>query len=166
MEFQVVTNKQLRRIRAGRSAIVFYYRKDFSAIAASVQDHKTDTGRMKISSVELTVLDLLRYHRASGGLDNIVTVLSGLAERIDPAKLAALCPAFERSIVQRLGHLLSRLGHHERAYALHEALLQRTPLPWVELEPSQAADKEFASLPTERDDRWHVIVRRAPEPDE
>ncbi len=165
MEFQVITDKRLPKIRAGRSAIVFYYRKDMDAIASGLGDHKTDTGRMKVSSLELTMLDLLRYPHAAGGLDHIATVLSDLGGRIDPARLAALSSAFERSIVQRLGHLLGRLGYQDSANLLHEAVFQGPALPWIELEPAQAADPDFTTAPTERDGRWRVIVRRPPEPD-
>ena len=74
MEFQVVTAKRLPRIRAGRSMIVFYFRKNMEAVMAGIENRKTDTGTMKISSAALTVLDLLRYPQASGGMDNIATV--------------------------------------------------------------------------------------------
>lgn len=77
MEFQVVTDKRIPRIKAGRSAIGFYYRKDMEAVAAGLQDHKTDTGAMKISGPELTILDLMRYPRAAAGIDHIATVLAG-----------------------------------------------------------------------------------------
>jgi hypothetical protein len=40
MEFQVVTDKRLPKIRAGRSAIGFYYRKDMGAVSAGIEDHK------------------------------------------------------------------------------------------------------------------------------
>lgn len=167
MEFQVITDKRLPKIRAGRSAIVFYYRKDIVAITAAIEERKTDTGRMKISSLELTMFDLLRYPHAGGGLSNVLTVLSDLGARADPHKLAALAPAFERSVVQRLGHLLGKLGHQQATGALYDALTrQHAQLPWVELEPSQAGDRDFASTPTARDERWHVIVREPPEPDE
>ncbi|CAM6000172.1 unnamed protein product [Sphagnum balticum] len=92
MEFQVITDKRLPRIAAGRSTLSFYYRKDMSVLAAGVIDHKTDTGRMKISSVELTVFDLLRYPQATGGMDNIATVISDLGEKIDAEKLVAIAP--------------------------------------------------------------------------
>lgn len=165
MEFQVITDKRLPRIRAGRSAIVFYYRKDMVAIASGIEDHKTDTGRMKVSCLELTILDLLRYRHAGGGLDHIATVLSDLGDRIDPGRLAALSGGFERSVVQRLGHLLGRLDHQGKANLLYESVLHGPALPWIELEPAEAADPGFAPAPTDRDDRWHVIVRRPPEPD-
>ncbi len=165
MEFQVITDKRLARIRAGRSVIVFYYRKDMDAIASGLEARKTDTGTMKVSCPELTALELLRYPRASGGLDHIVTVLSDLAERIDPARLARLSAAFERSVAQRLGYLLGGLGHANRTSALFKSLARGPTLPWVELEPAQAAEPDFTPRPTARDERWRVIVRRPPEPD-
>ena len=165
MEFQVVTGKRLPKIKAGRSSIVFYYRKDMDALSGGFEDRKTDTGRMKISCLELTVLDLLRYPHACGGLDNIATVIAELGGRTDADKLIALAASFERSAVQRLGHLLDRFGHAEITGALYESIIKATPLPWVELEPAQAADPDFAADVSERDGRWHVIVRRAPEPD-
>ncbi|MFQ5760154.1 MAG: type IV toxin-antitoxin system AbiEi family antitoxin, partial [Acidiferrobacterales bacterium] len=136
MEFQVVTNKRLPRIRAGRSPIAFYYRKDIEAVAGGTQDHKPDTGRMKISGPELTALDLVRYPHAAAGLDHLVTVLADLGERIDGDKLATLADVFERSALQRLGFLLGHCSHGPRADALHRCLSRRSPLPWVELEPA------------------------------
>lgn len=165
MEFQIITDKHLPKIRAGRSSIAFYYRKDMVAIASGLEDHKTDTGRMKVSCLELTILDLLRYRHAGGGLNHIATVLADLGERIDARRLAALSSAFERSVVQRLGHLLGRLNHQDKVNLLYESVLQGPPLPWIELEPRQATDPAFAPAPAERDDRWRVIVRRPLEPD-
>jgi predicted transcriptional regulator of viral defense system len=166
MEFQVVTDKRLPEIRAGRSAIAFYYRKDMAAVSGGIEDRKTDTGRMKVSSVELTVLDLVRYPHAGGGLDNIATIISDLGSSIDPEKLATLSASFERSVIQRLGYLLDRFGYRERTEPLNKALPQGSALPWIELEPSQAVDPNFSPEPKEREERWHVIVRRLPERDE
>ncbi len=166
MEFQVITNKRLPRIKAGRSPIAFYYRKDMEVLAAGIQYYKTDTGRMTISGPELTALDLVRYPRAAAGLDNIVTVLAELGARIDASKLAALSGNFERAVLQRLGYLLCLAGHGPKADGMDERLHQFSPLPWVELEPALANDPDFAPDPVERDARWHVVVRRIPETDE
>lgn len=166
MEFQVVTNKRLPHLRIGRSNIAFYYRKDFDPVAAGIEERKTDTGHMKISSPELTALDLLRYPHAGGGLDNIVTVIADLAERLDAGKLAALAGVYERSASQRLGYLLDHVGRSDCADALHRMLTKKSPVPWVELEPSLAKDMEFAPEPQDRNERWHIIVRRMPEKDE
>ena len=165
MEFQVVSSKRLPRIRAGRNLIVFYFRKDMDAVTEGIEDRKTDTGTMKISSAALTALDLLRYPQASGGIDNVATVLSDLGEKIDPEQLAVLSGAVERPVVQRLGHLLEYLGHDALTGPMLESLHTRRSLPWTELDRQEARDPDFAPEPRQRDLRWRVIVRRVPQRD-
>lgn len=165
MEFQVVSAKRLPRIRAGRSLIAFYFRKDLGPVAAGVESRKTDTGVMRVSSAALTALDLLRYPQASGGIDMIDTVVADLALKIDPDQLAALSGAVERPVVQRLGHLLEHLGHEALTGPMREALRSREPLPWTELDRQARADPDFRREPQKRDPRWRVVVRGAPESD-
>ena len=164
MEFQIVTDRQWKPIRAGRSRIAFYFRKDVERVEQGLERRKTDTGSMLVSSPALTALDLLRYPRASGGVDHAASVLNELADKIEPAKLDALAPKFERSVVQRLGYVLDRLGHEELASGL-EGCLRNGNAPWVELDPGEAN-----ALPSdgerERDSRWRIIVRRPIEVDE
>ena len=166
MECQVITDRQLGAIRAGRSNIVFRYRGDMEVVASGVDERNTDTGRMKIASVELTALDLLRYPRAAGGLDHIATVLVDLGRLIDPARLGALAGAFERSVGQRLGHLLERLSFGGCTHRLHDALARGAGMFWVELDPREGAQRDFSAPVVERDERWRIKVRRPPEPDE
>ncbi|MCY4563677.1 MAG: hypothetical protein OXE40_04265 [Gammaproteobacteria bacterium] len=165
MEFQVVTAKRLPRIRAGRSLIVFYFRQNMKAVAAGMEDRKTDTGTMKISWAALTVLDVLVYPQASGSMDNAATVLSELGRKIDPEELAALTAVVERPVVQRLGYLLDHLGHDRSTGPMLKALLARGSLPWTELDRREALDPDFAPEPRQRDLRWRIIVRRLPQID-
>jgi hypothetical protein len=69
------------------------------AVAGGLEERKTDTGMMKVSSSSLTALDLLRYPQASGGIDNVATVQSDLGPTIEPTKLAELT----RGEVRRTG---------------------------------------------------------------
>ena len=167
MEYQVISAKRLPRIRADRNLIVFYFRKDMVAVAAGIEGRKTDTGTMNISSPALTALDLLRYPQASGGIDHVATVLSDLAEKIDPDQLAAISTLVERPVVQRLGHLLEHVGRDALTTGpMLEALQARGSPPWTELDRQDARDPDFAPEPRERDPRWRVFVRRVPELDE
>jgi predicted transcriptional regulator of viral defense system len=166
MEFQVVTDRQLPRIRAGRSFISFHYRKDLKAVSDGIRPHKTDTGSMMVSSPELTALDLVRYSHAAGGLDAVATILVDLGETLDGAKLASLAAHFERAVVQRLGYLLERLGHGARAELLYEALVAQGRVPWTALEPPKRGAARPAQSPVERNERWHVAVQRHPEIDQ
>jgi predicted transcriptional regulator of viral defense system len=166
MQYQVITDKRLPKIRVGRSVIVFYYRKDMDEISDGLAEYKTETGFIKVSSLELTMLDLLRYPHAAAGLDNIATVLSDLGPDCDADKLAVQSIAFERTVTQRLGYLLDWLGFFEKTRALQKMLRKRRPLPWTELEPRRKRHQPIKREPIERDERWHVIVNRLPEVDE
>ncbi len=166
MESQVISAKRLPKIRAGRNLIVFYFRKDMEAVATGIKDRKTDTGTMKISSAALTVLDLLRYPQASAGIDNVATVLSDLGQKIDADQLGALSVAVERPVVQRLGHLLDRLGHEALTGPMLSALQARGTGSWTKLGRREVRDPDFAPEPQERAAHWRVIVRRGPEADE
>jgi len=164
MAFHVVTDKRIPKIHAGRSIISFVYRKDMDRVAPAIINHKTDTGSMKTSSPELTALDLLRYAHVAGTLDSIATVLSDLGAQLRPAPLLALAPAFERSVIQRLGYLLDFVKQPDCANALQNHLQKARPLPWIELEPHRRGARLKAEI--ERNERWNVIVRRKPELDE
>ena len=164
MEFQVVTDRQWKPIRAGRSKLAFYFRKDMESVEQGIELRKTDTGSMRMSSPALTALDLVRYPHASGGISHTASVLNELSTQIDPKRLDALLPPFERSIVQRLGYLLDFLGQEELAACL-ERHLYRGNAPWMELEPREAG-VITASQERERNSRWKIIVRRPIEVDE
>ena len=166
MEFQVISAKRLPKIRAGRNLIVFYFRRDVEVVTAGIERRKTDTGTMKVSSAALTALDLLRYPQASGGIDNVATVLSDLRQQIDPEQLAALSALVERSVVQRLGCLLEHLGHNALTGSMLKSLRARGSFPWTELDRQEVRDPDFKPEPQRRDPRWRVIVRRVPELDE
>ena len=166
MEFQVVTRKRNSKIRAGRNLIVFYYRKEMAGIIDGIDDFKTDTGKMRISSPALTALDLIRYTKASAGIDNVATVLADLGSKIDADQLALLSTQFERSVIQRLGYILDILDRRSITQKMRKMLFTRGKPPWVELDRSEARDPLFAPVPIERDNRWHVVVRRLPEVDE
>ncbi len=166
MEFQIVTGKRMPKISAGRNLIVSYYRKDMASIAEGIEDAKTETGRMKVSSPALTALDLMRYGQGSAGIDNVSTVLSDLGHRIDGDQLGYLSLSFEKPVVQRLGYMLDALDRRSITRKMHDMLMSRGRPPWTELDRAEARDPFFAIDPVERDQRWRVAVRRRPEVEE
>jgi hypothetical protein len=165
MEFQVVTDRQLRKVRAGRSWITFHFRRDLESVRDGVVERKTDTGTMKVSSPELTALDLFRYLHVAGGIDAVATVLADLGGKLDGSMLAALAVHFDRTCVQRLGYLLDRLGYADRAQALHGQLIATKPIPWIVLESAKRGSNVPAETPVEHNERWRVTVQRNPEVD-
>src|SRR2546429_1111602 len=118
-EFQVIDSRQTRPAVVGRSRIRFLLKKHIKR--TETISLKTETGAMKISTPESTALDLVRYPRHAGGLNNIATVLADLAEKIDPEHLSeAARRDDDLPSAQRLGFLLEHIGEEAKVKPLAE----------------------------------------------
>lgn len=157
-EFQVIVPAQRRPIRAGRLRVRFIVRSDHQR--AEVEQRQTFTGSMRISTVEQTVLDLARYPDASGGWDNVASVLADLAPAIDVDKFSKLAQLqHDVRPMQRLGYLLDAVAHAEApALALASALVKHVPR-YIPFEPKAGTSN------AKRDERWHLLLNRAIETD-
>lgn len=113
--FQIITNKRIRRkLEFGQVRIKCLYKKSFKDLP--IQNFTVNTGYLKVSSPELTALDLLVYSNKSGGLNHIATVLSELIESIEPEKLIALAKQLEGNVwLQRLGYILDNIDPFDTA---------------------------------------------------
>ena len=86
------------------------------------RDFKTPRGYLKVSTPEVTAFDLIGYSHHAGGLDNVVTVLTELAESIDSEKLVTIAGLSPITWAQRLGYLLEKINDEGIAKRLAEAL--------------------------------------------
>jgi predicted transcriptional regulator of viral defense system len=149
-EFQVVTNRQLRPVVAGRARIRFFRKRRIESIP--VVEMKTETGTMRVSTPEATALDLLRYIDAAGQLGNIATVLAELAEKMNGESLIELARAEGNvSIAQRLGYLLELVGASALAEPLAACIGERHPR-FVPLRSDRSSSR------ASKDARWHVLI--------
>jgi predicted transcriptional regulator of viral defense system len=156
MVFQVLTDRLSATMKAGR--VTIQARRSRAVGRSPVQPIQTETGTMTVSTPEATALDLVRFPRASGGWNNIATVLVELVERMDPDRLIEAAETGRVSDVQRLGYLLDLLRKERLARPLAEWLVTRrttivplrTDMPLVGREPTP---------------RWHVTPNEDVEPD-
>lgn len=121
-EFQVFLARNRRSIQCGAVRVVFIARKRLGDVP--VQPINTPRGTLLVSSPEATALDLVGYAGHAGGFNQVATVLSELAERIDPEKLAAVARTAPVPWAQRLGFLLEHLGFAGKVSALKEYVRQ------------------------------------------
>jgi len=156
LEFQVVTTRKQRPVTVGRERIRFLKKRNLAQTA--VTPVKTPTGAMLVSTPEATALDLLRYPDAAGFLSNIATVIRELAPKCDQTKLVKAAADVELPHVQRLGHLLDRVGARQLADPLARWLAEQRP-DWTRLEPARRSHKAT------RDQRWRLLVNARVEPD-
>jgi predicted transcriptional regulator of viral defense system len=123
-QFQLVTNRKRRAIVCGQVKIVFITRKDIKEIPT--QNFNAPQGIVIVSSPEATAMDMVTYPHRCGGLDNVLTVLTSLVEKMDPKKLTQLASkTSEITWVQRLGYLLDTIKANDLRDALIPCLKSR-----------------------------------------
>ncbi len=149
MEYFVITEKPaLRDIEVKNLRINFLTKKEWSP--DDVVDKKTDAGYMKVSSPELTALDLIYYSQF--GLNRVFTILSELVEEMKASTLAMTARTYPQiAALQRLGYLLDKELHEDKlSEALFKTLQAKTYYPIA-----LASDKDKKG---EIDPRWKMIV--------
>ncbi len=151
-EFFIVTTKPtLRPIRNQRLKINFCYKKQLSK--PDLANRKVETGYFKISTPELTALDLVFFYDRVGGFNRVITVLEELVSSMDAMKLAETARRFNQTAaVQRLGFLLDVvLNQQEMVKPLKEILTKVKHFP-VLLRPQK---EKPSSMRTDND--WKVV---------
>lgn len=111
-EFQVFVEKARRPLRCGRVRVGFIVRKNLRDVPT--QPLNTARGVLVLSTPEATALDLVGYADRAGGLNQIATVLSELADRIQPDALVSAASFAPLPWAQRLGYLLEQVGAKDK----------------------------------------------------
>jgi predicted transcriptional regulator of viral defense system len=124
--------------------VAFYVRKKFSDVP--LQEFNTPRGTIQVSGPEVTALDLVGYQGRVGGLDQVATVLSELAEQIDPKKLVVASRSAPIAWVQRLGYLLEQTGAGDKVAAvkMYVAKAARLSVALLPGSPAEEARREPA----------------------
>jgi predicted transcriptional regulator of viral defense system len=149
-EFQVITNRYMRPITVGRTRIHFFTSK-FAGTAAT-QATKTPTGLMRISTVETTVFDLVRFSKSVGQIDHVASIINELKKLIDADRLIrAVRIVNDVPNSQRLGYVLQQVGAVAVAKQLRRWVENQDPNN-VSLRPGNPK----SNLPIEGP--WHVLV--------
>ncbi len=109
MVFQVVTNKRIKHsLKFGQIHIKLVYKKFLSDFP--VKDFVVSSGYLRVATPELIAIDLLKFPKYAGGINNIATVLSELIENINAHKLIELAENMgECYQLQRLGYMIEKI---------------------------------------------------------
>ena len=147
--FQVIAAKNKPEIICGKVRVEFIARKNMEKIPTL--DFKTPRGYLKISTSAATAFDLVGYPHHAAGLDNVATILSELAEKLDGDELRRIAELSPIAWTQRLGYLLELVGAQDKTESLAEYIVQKKPVvvPLVRSQPCRG----IGSLK-----RWRMIV--------
>lgn len=142
-EYQVMVAKSRRPIVCGAVRVAFAVRKNISAIPT--QSFNTPRGTVLVSTPEATAIDLVGYYNQVGGLDQVATILSELADTLNPDKLVVAAQTAPIPWAQRLGYLLELVEAGTQAQALKAYVNANAPqvtllLPSVPQKVSKRAE--------------------------
>lgn len=155
-EFQIFVQKNRRPLRCGKVRVKFIARKNINDVP--VQKFNTSRGTLKVSTPEATAIDLAGYPEHVGGLDQVATSLSELAENIDAAALTAAATTAPITWIQRLGYILE-LVDAEKATAGLKNYVHEHAREYTMLIPG--SDDEDGT----RSPKWKLVINAELEPD-
>jgi predicted transcriptional regulator of viral defense system len=166
-QFQVFLEQRRLPIACGRVRVAFLIRKRLREVA--MQSLNTPRGTLLVSTPEATALDLVGYQHQAGGLNQVATVLSELAEKIDPEKLTAAAATAPIPWAQRLGYLLERVGAPEKAAPLKQYVRTRAresaPLLAQPRKPKAQNPRHVRRDKAIRDEGWKLYVNAQVQPE-
>ena len=153
---QVAIGKNRRPTQCGGVRVWFYARKRISEVPA--RTFSTRYSMIRVSTPEATAIDLVGYVRRAGGFGNVVTVLSELAEELDPSRMVEAVATAPISWAQRLGYVLEAVNAPEKANPLREYIRSASSSA-VRLRPGRPVSGATRSAD------WRLFVNAKVEPE-
>lgn len=149
--FQVASSATVHDRQVGRTRFQFLIRRAVADLP--VIDHPTRSGTARVSSREVTMLDVAADFSAAGGVSYAATVVLELAgQGFDEAALASLSDRFPAAAGRRIGWFAEDLSGQRRLDLLHAAMTGRAG------EPSWLDSSGPRTGPLSR--RWQLRVNR------
>lgn len=163
MVYYIVAEKVIKPIRLGGLRIEFITKSNFDEIT-EIQKVAGVGGYYNVSTPELTAVDLLKFPKKSGHLNNIATIFSDLAPKIDFKKLRLLCEkaSTPTALVQRLGFIFDAVLEESKADILQNVLKGRK-ITRTLLSATKKKAEDDIKYPFNR--KWSIYENTTVEPD-
>jgi predicted transcriptional regulator of viral defense system len=131
--------------------------------AQLLEQKKTESGYVQVSSPELTAVDLINYAKHIGGLSRAATIINELAEEIRFEKINEDLARFtETATLQRLGYIADQILHKKELADAIEKLCIKMNLKFFRV--SLMTKGKRYGYPC--NERWKVIENSQIEVDE
>lgn len=163
MSYQVISEKGIKPIKFENSKVEFITKK-MSFPEIGLLKVAGVGGYFLVSSPELTAVDILRFPKKSGHLNNIATILEDLVEKWEKKRLLEIFKGSHVPTVslQRLGFLLDVILNKQTEASWIEKILEGRMLAPSILSISRKKEKN-KSYPF--NNRWKLYVNTEVEPD-
>jgi hypothetical protein len=146
---QVMVRKARPDIVVGRQRVTFFTKSEIEK--TPVLEVASEKSKVRVSTREATLLDLMRHQVKVGGIEAIARIAWDFAPELSRNRmLTALDAMGQVTVVQRLGFLFERLGMDDQATLLSQWLAPRRRVPRA---LSESLDQETEH---EYDARWQI----------
>ena len=146
---QVMTDRPIRTIKAGRVQIRFFVKKNIQQ--TPMRQLPQAPAPLWISTPEATVFDLVRYAVRIGGIDRAAETIRPLVPKLRVGELKRVLNAENKPpIAQRLGFVLEAMGAKKLADAVYNWLPDKRMA--VPLYPIKSGRSGFSLV-----ERWQVL---------
>lgn len=165
MTYCIVADKTIKPISLGQIKIVFIVKKNFDQIKG-IKRVAGIGGYYLISSSELTVVDLIRFPKKSGHLNNVATLLEELFEDVNEKKLISICSEqiVPTVTLQRLGYILDKVLDLKKEAGGVEYILNKRCFARSVLSVSRNKNRiNLTDFPFDK--RWKLYINTSVEPD-
>jgi predicted transcriptional regulator of viral defense system len=148
----VITNAPaLRKIEKPPYRIAFFVKTHWPD--KNIVIKSSDAGTFKVSSIALTLVDLINYQNKIGGMNRIIHTIEELIEDLLGSDLQDLISWYpDVSDLQRLGFLMERLGAEVKLLTIMEEWVSNQQLNTILLTPGMPWNTQSIS------NKWRVNV--------
>jgi len=164
MHYYVVTDRVMKPIDLGKIKISFVTKTNFPDIRY-LKKVSGIGGYFYVSSPELTAIDLMKFSRKSGHLNNVATILDELSDLFESDKVVEICHSVDTptSTIQRLGYTFDRVLEMDKIADLFESCLKERKYSNIVLSVARKVGDRFENVPY--DSRWGLYINSIVEPD-
>ena len=143
----VAVSRMVRQRLVGRAHLVFHERRQIDRLP--MIDRMARSGTFKVSTPEVTALDVATDIVIAGGLDNAATVIADLADEtgLDDEVLAAAGLVFPDSAIRRVGWIVETFTNHRLDRAAEQ--VSRSSVAATRLHPAMPLTGGLS-------DRWRL----------
>ena len=146
----VIEQPSLRKIKNKKLEIESFTKNSWNK--NDIIEKKTDAGYIKVSSPELTALDLIYFHKRIGGINRTLAILEELSEIINPIKMLETALRYNsHTTIQRLGFLFDNVFNEDIIANSLFKVLKNTNIKKIPLSLLSHGQGE-------NNEKWNVVI--------
>lgn len=152
----ITSGLSLRNSEKKNTKIVFFTKKNISF--SLLQQKKTKTGYIYVSSPELTAADLLFYEKRLGGLQRAFEVIREMGSAFDFSKVdGSFFSTVPLPVIQRLGYILSL---SEETITSSEILYHKAKDAGLRFRFTLLKTLKDKPVKLARNEKWKIIINQ------